>query len=93
MDHVGRDILPSYDRMKARFEDRLRRKGIAERLFAKLTGLDVKYEQYVLGERFVNEVVARSGIAGMNRVWRGPEALPTLDEIKQPGRWLNRIAG
>jgi coenzyme F420 biosynthesis associated uncharacterized protein len=92
MDHVGRDILPSYDRMKARFEDRLRRKGVAERLFAKLTGLDVKYEQYVLGERFVDEVVARAGIAGMNRVWRGPEALPTLDEIKQPARWLTRAA-
>jgi coenzyme F420 biosynthesis associated uncharacterized protein len=92
MDRVGRDILPSYDRMKSRFEDRLRRKGVAERLFAKLTGLDVKYEQYLLGERFVNEVVARAGVAGMNRVWRGPETLPTLEEIKQPARWLARVA-
>jgi coenzyme F420 biosynthesis associated uncharacterized protein len=91
MDHVGRDILPSYDRMKARFEDRLRRKSVAERLFAKLTGLDVKYEQYILGERFVNEVVARVGVGGMNRVWRGPDALPTLEEIKQPARWLTRV--
>lgn len=91
MDRVGRDILPSYDRMKARFEDRLRRKGVAERLFAKLTGLDVKYEQYVLGERFVNEVVSRVGIVGMNRVWRGPEMLPTLEEIRQPAVWLARI--
>lgn len=92
MDAVGRDILPSYDRMKTRFEDRLRKKSPAERLFAKLTGLDVKYEQYVLGERFVNEVVSRVGVRGMNRVWRGPEQLPTLEEIKQPGLWLARVA-
>jgi coenzyme F420 biosynthesis associated uncharacterized protein len=92
MDAVGRDILPSYDRMKARFEDRLRKKGPAERLFAKLTGLDVKYEQYVLGERFVNEVVSRVGVRGMNRVWQGKEQLPTLEEIKQPSLWLSRVA-
>lgn len=93
MDAVGRDILPTYDHMKARFEDRKRQKSRAERLFARLTGLDVKYEQYVLGERFVDEVVRRSGVAGINRVWRGPEALPTLEEIKQPGQWLARLAG
>jgi coenzyme F420 biosynthesis associated uncharacterized protein len=91
MDAVGRDILPSYDRMKARFEDRLRKKGPAERLFAKLTGLDVKYEQYVLGERFVNEVVSKVGVRGMNRVWQGEQQLPTLEEIKQPSLWLSRV--
>lgn len=92
MDAVGRDLLPSYGQMKARFEDRLRKKGPAERLFAKLTGLEVKLEQYQLGERFVNHVVARVGIAGMNRVWRGPHALPTLEEIREPERWLARVA-
>ena len=91
MDHVGRRILPSYDHMKGRFEDRQRKKGRAERLFAKLTGLDVKYEQYVLGERFVNEVVSRVGVRGMNRVWSGKEQLPTLEEIKQPSLWLSRV--
>jgi coenzyme F420 biosynthesis associated uncharacterized protein len=92
MDHVGRTLLPSYERMKARFEDRQRRRGLPDRLFAKLTGLDVKFEQYQLGERFVNDVVARVGVQGMNRVWRGPEALPTLDEVRAPERWIERSA-
>src|SRR5205823_3212013 len=67
MDHVGRSLLPSYERMKSRFEDRQRRRGVGDRIFAKLTGLDVKFEQYQLGERFVNEVVGRVGVDGMNR--------------------------
>lgn len=92
MDQVGRDLLPGYEQMKSRFESRLRKKSPAERLFAKLTGLDVKLEQYVLGERFVNEVVARAGVAGINRVWRGPDALPSLEEIKAPEHWLARVA-
>jgi len=90
MDHVGRSLLPTYERMKARFEDRQRRRGLPDRLFAKLTGLDVKFEQYQLGERFVNEVVGRVGVQGMNRVWRGPSALPTLDEVRAPERWIER---
>jgi coenzyme F420 biosynthesis associated uncharacterized protein len=92
MDAVGRDLLPSYGQMKERFESRLKRKGPAERLFAKLTGLDVKMEQYQLGERFVNTVVERVGVAGMNRVWLGPDALPTLEEVREPRLWIERVA-
>lgn len=92
MDQVGRSLLPTYQQMKARFEDRLRKKSLGEQLFAKLTGLDVKMEQYALGEKFVNAVVDRGGIDAMNRVWDGPERLPTLDEIKDPPRWLERVA-
>jgi uncharacterized protein (DUF2342 family) len=28
----------------------------------------------------------------MNRVWAGPEQLPALDEIHEPGRWIARQA-
>jgi coenzyme F420 biosynthesis associated uncharacterized protein len=92
MDAVGKELLPSYEQMKARFENRRRKPGPAERLFAKLTGLDVKLEQYVLGEKFVNHIVSQVGIHGMNQVWRGPDSLPTLDEIREPQRWLSRVA-
>ncbi|HUE76075.1 MAG TPA: zinc-dependent metalloprotease [Chloroflexota bacterium] len=92
MDHVGRSMLRSYSTMKARFEERLRRKNLGERLFAKMTGLDVKLEQYVLGERFVNEVVRQRGIDFMNRVWQSPAYLPTLAEVRAPSTWIERVA-
>lgn len=92
MDQVGRSLLVSYPTMKARFEDRLRHKSLGERIFAKLTGLDVKLEQYALGERFVNEVVRQRGISYANRAWTSPWHLPSLDEIRQPARWIERMA-
>ena len=36
------------------------------------------------------KVVARAGIEGLNRVWSGPEALPTVAELSDPVAWLNR---
>ncbi len=91
MQQVGQQCLPSYRQLRRHFEERARRRGAAEQLFIRLTGLDLKLEQYVLGEHFVNTVVQTRGIEVMNRVWDGPEMLPSLDEIKQPLQWLARI--
>ena len=93
MDEVGLRLLPTYPRMKRLFDQRRQRQSVGERLFAKLTGLDLKYEQYVLGERFVNEVVRSRGLAFANRVWRSAWHLPTLDEIREPARWVERVGG
>jgi coenzyme F420 biosynthesis associated uncharacterized protein len=91
MQEVGSSLLPSYHSMKARFEERAKDKPPLERLFTKLVGLDVKFEQYALGERFVGEVVAQRGIGFMNRVWDSQAHLPTLEEVKAPQRWIARI--
>lgn len=91
MDAVGRDILPSYEVMKERFEERASRKGVGDRLFSRLTGLDLKMEQYRAGERFVGEVVRLAGVGVMNRAWTSPESLPSLDEIYHPRSWVERM--
>jgi uncharacterized protein (DUF2342 family) len=53
--------------------------------------MDVKLEQYRLGERFADEVVKRQGMQGLNRVWESPENLPTLEEVRDPGPWMARM--
>lgn len=93
MDQVGSQLLPSYPTMKARFDERNKNRSFAERLFARLTGLDMKQEQYVLGERFVSEVARRRGIDFVNRAWEGPQSLPTMAEIRDPGSWIARLGG
>ena len=57
----------------------------------RLTGLDLKMEQYAAGERFADHVIRVRDRAFLNRVWNAPEMLPTLDEIRSSGRL--RIAG
>jgi uncharacterized protein (DUF2342 family) len=59
----------------------------------RLTGLDLKMEQYAAGERFADAVIAERDREFLNRVWRGPEMLPTLDEIRNPGAWIARVEG
>ena len=54
-------------------------------MIARLLGLELKLRQYRLGKAFCDAVVAEAGIEGLNRVWRAPEALPTLAELEQPG--------
>ncbi len=91
MNAVGRNLLPTYELISRRFAQRQLHKSQADRLLAKLTGLDVKLEQYRLGEQFIDRIVAARGHGFARRVWDGPEYLPTMAEIRQPELWLARI--
>ena len=90
---AGSRILPNFAEVHARFERRGERRGTIERAIMRLTGLDLKMEQYAAGERFADAVIAERGRDFLNRVWTGPETLPTLEEIREPGLWIARIEG
>ena len=91
MNAAGEQILPGFGRIHDQFERRGERRGAIERAIMRLTGLDLKMEQYAAGERFVEAVIDQRGRAFMNRVWEGPVMLPTLDEIRAPQTWITRI--
>jgi coenzyme F420 biosynthesis associated uncharacterized protein len=90
MDAAGREALPSLDALREALERRRRQASPLAKLFAKLLGLDMKLRQYQLGKKFCDAVVEAEGIDALNRVWRGPEALPTLAELDDPDSWLAR---
>ncbi|MGH2408160.1 MAG: zinc-dependent metalloprotease, partial [Candidatus Limnocylindrales bacterium] len=92
MDQVGGDLLHDVGRVRARFEARRAtpRRGL-DALIARLTGLDLKLEQYRRGERFVSGVVALGGIEAVDLLWRGPESMPTETELADPAAWLRRV--
>jgi coenzyme F420 biosynthesis associated uncharacterized protein len=91
MNAAGEQILPGFARIHDQFERRGERRGAIERAIMRITGLDLKMEQYAAGERFVDSVIDQRGRSFMNRVWEGPETLPTLDEIRAPQHWITRI--
>jgi putative hydrolase len=93
MNAAGARILPNFSEIHDRFERRGERRGALERAIMRLTGLDLKMEQYAAGERFADAVIAAHDRSFLNRVWSGPEALPTLDEIRAPERWIARMEG
>jgi putative hydrolase len=91
MNAVGKDLLANYEEISRKFEERQSQRSQSEQLFAKLTGLNVKMEQYRAGERFIDEIVRHRDHAMASRVWEAPEFLPTMPEIRQPELWLKRI--
>jgi len=93
MNAAGARILPNFVELHDRFERRGERRGALERAIMRLTGLDLKMEQYAAGERFADAVIAQRGREFLNRVWSGPELLPSLDEIRAPARWIARVEG
>lgn len=92
MDEVGDQVLPDVKRIRDRFEERRsqRKRGI-DRIVARLTGLDMKLEQYRRGERFVSGVHRHGGDAAIARLWDGPSSLPTDREMDDPAAWVRRV--
>ena len=93
MNAAGARILPNFAEIHDRFERRGERRGAMERAIMRITGLDLKMEQYAAGERFADAVLRERDRAFLNRVWTGPEMLPSLEEIRQPSAWIARIEG
>jgi coenzyme F420 biosynthesis associated uncharacterized protein len=91
MNAAGARLLPGFAQIHDRFERRNQGRGALERAIMRLTGLDLKMEQYQAGERFVDAVIASRDRAFLNRVWERAEHLPSLEEIRTPARWLARI--
>jgi coenzyme F420 biosynthesis associated uncharacterized protein len=92
MDEVGRDLVPGVERISARFHERRHaRRSPFERAVMRLTGMDVKLEQYRKGERFVRMIAEKGGPAALRRLWEGPESLPRHGEIDDPAQWIARI--
>jgi coenzyme F420 biosynthesis associated uncharacterized protein len=91
MHHVGKGLVPHYDHLKQRMASSRAHRPPFETAVFRLTGLDVKLEQYRLGERFADVVVRRQGMEGLNRVWERPENLPSLEEVRDPGLWMSRL--
>jgi coenzyme F420 biosynthesis associated uncharacterized protein len=91
MDEVGRGLVPDVERISARFHERRQQRSPFERAVLRLTGMDLKMEQYARGERFVRAVAEARGRAALARIWEGPQTLPTAEEIAEPASWMRRV--
>jgi coenzyme F420 biosynthesis associated uncharacterized protein len=91
MNAIGGRLLPSFEQIEHRVQQRQQNRPLIEELFNRITGMDLKLAQYQQGEAFVNAVADARGVAFVNRVWDRPENLPTMAEIREPQRWIARM--
>ena len=91
MDEVGRGLVEDVEKISERFHERRQRRSGFERAVLRLTGMDLKMEQYAKGERFVRAIAEARGRPALARIWDGPDSLPSAEEIAQPERWIERV--
>ncbi|MTV24953.1 hypothetical protein FTX61_05920 [Nitriliruptoraceae bacterium ZYF776] len=69
-----------------------RRNDLVSRVLTAVAGLEMKRRQYREGEAFVDGVIARAGVAGLNRAFEDPDHLPRGGEVADPDGWLARVS-
>lgn len=90
MDRVGVEVVPTYAAIREAF-NRRRDAGGWFGWMQKLLGLDLKHAQYREGADFCRAVIASADVATLNQAFTAPGLLPSLDELRDPQRWLHRI--
>ena len=90
MNEVGRRELPHFALLEGAYRKRQEQRTPLERAFLRLTGLEMKRRQYIIGERFCREVRDAGGHDLLARVWEGPQWLPTMAEIQRPQLYIER---
>ena len=90
MNDIGRKELPHFALLEGAYRRRQEQRTALEKAFLRLTGLEMKMRQYVIGEKFCRDVRDAGGQELLSRVWEGPDWLPTMAEIQRPQLFIDR---
>ena len=90
MNKLGREHVAGQARMARVLQARRQSAGFTA-FVHKFIGLESKMRQYEVGETFIAAVEREAGPHAIDAAWRGPEWLPTLDELRTPREWLERV--
>lgn len=91
MDRAAPKMLPDLDRMREAMNRRRAEPSQGEEIINRMLGLELKKEQYRLGMEFCSDVARRWGDDALDRLWQGPDALPSLAELSDPVAWAARV--
>ena len=92
MNVLGAQILPGFEQLEAAYRERSSGKSPLEVLIWRLTGLELKLQQYRRGEAFCRAVFDEHGMEVLNRVWESADRMPTSSELVHPDAWVRRVA-
>jgi coenzyme F420 biosynthesis associated uncharacterized protein len=91
MNELGGRILPGFGRLEEAYRARSSGKSPLEVLIWKLTGLDLKLQQYTRGEAFCRAIFDAHGMKVLNTVWTSEAHMPRLAELAKPEAWYRRV--
>ncbi len=91
MDRAGAGLIPSQPRFARVMSQRRKNASGLTKMMQKLLGFEAKLAQYAEGESFIEAVEAAGGRELFDQVWVKAENLPTIDEIRDPSLWVERV--
>ena len=92
MDRAGAEHLSEIPRFRSVISHRRSQMGPLARLMRQMMGIEAKMNQYAAGERFIAAVEEAGGTEFLDKAWEGPECLPSMAEIRDPGLWIDRVS-
>jgi len=92
MNELGSKLLPGFEQLEKAYRDRSSGKSPLEVLIWKLTGLDLKLQQYQRGEAFCRAIFDQHGMKVLNLAWKSEANMPRLGELAAPEAWYRRVA-
>lgn len=91
MDRAGIGEVPDAPIFGSKLRSRRKSAKGTNRFMQRFLGFEAKLNQYSEGEDFIAEIEKSGGKEVINYAWQGPEFLPTLEEIREPQIWLDRV--
>jgi coenzyme F420 biosynthesis associated uncharacterized protein len=91
MTRAAGDLVPSAGRFSAVLQARRKRINPLTKVILRLTGIEGKLNQYAAGERFIAAIEAERGPRAVDICWQSAANLPSMEEIRDPQQWLDRI--
>ena len=92
MDAVGEAVIPSFRRMRHVFQHRRRQTSWFQKVLNQAIGLEMKMRQYEVGQNFCETVAQIGGRDALASLWIDPDRFPSMNELREPERWLRRVA-
>ncbi|MFV1991430.1 MAG: zinc-dependent metalloprotease [Acidimicrobiales bacterium] len=91
MNRVSEDFIPAGERFHRVLHERRTNPNTTARIFQKLIGMEAKMAQYIQGEAFIEFVEEAGGKRVLDHAWAAAENLPSMDEIREPQLWIERV--
>jgi putative hydrolase len=91
IDRSAAGMLPEADRLREAVDRRRAEPTQGEQMLQRVLGLDLEHHRYRRGTSFCADVDRRWGAEALDRIWEGPELLPTEDELDDVVGWAARV--
>ncbi len=94
--HASAAVAPEVVADAAKIDEAMARRaaltGEGRKMLDNLVGTSIDGSLRASGSTFCAAVVQLKGMATLNKIWEAPDNSPTLEEIKDPFAWMERVA-